>query len=778
MNRHILLILLVISSLQNFKAQTFVYGQLTGSPTMITTGWNLNGNAFVGDTPGDVDAFSNELILTNALGNQSGGIFYNQPLNLSVCSKWSVEFDYRIWGGSAADGLAFCFLAVPPVGFVNGGGVGIPLTANGLKVVLDTWDNGCGNNPEIQIFSGVGYNECIAGIVKVNNIAGSLNFIRSNNYQHVKIQYNNGIVTVTINNTLYLTANFPINFPGYMGFTASTGGATDQHSIKNVIIYTEQAISNAGPDVRTCTQENVSIGTVNNPANIYSWSPATGLNSTTVSAPTVNITNSGSTSITQTYTVTTTLASNPGNCPTTDQVVVTIDPTFQTLITDTLCNGGPYLFNGNSITSSGIYVDTLSTIHGCDSIATLNIVISTTPIVGAVDQEICSGESVVLSPTGAPIYLWNPIGGPVDAQSNMTVTPNITTTYLLTGSNQYGCFSQDQVTVIVNPIPNVQLIANDPDVCPNTTINFNVSGADSYVWTGVDLTGFSGTTQSVTALNSGYYEVTGTTLYGCVASDSLLVTVFPLPVISAVPTLEEVCFGGGVSFQITGAASYSWSNGLTGSSYSYTPLVSEDFTVIGSNTFGCTDTTMVSVIVHPNPVASAIAMPVNLTSDAPFTTFTNNSTGYDLAAWNFGDGTSNTTLDQEIPHTFPYVDGNYQVGLWVGSSFGCFDSTTINISIQGDPIYYVPNTFTPDGDQFNNVFAPIFTTGFDPDDFHMMIFNRWGEVIFETYNVKFGWNGKIADYNVPDGIYSYQIKFLNKKTKENQLLQGHVNLLR
>ena len=50
--------------------------------------------------------------------------------------------------------------------------------------------------------------------------------------------------------------------------------------------------------------------------------------------------------------------------------------------------------------------------------------------------------------------------------------------------------------------------------------------------------------------------------------------------------------------------------------------------------------------------------------------------------------------------------------------------------------------------------------------------------VCETYNVKFGWNGKIADYNAADGIYSYQIKFLNKKTKENQLLQGHVNLLR
>jgi len=119
-------------------AQTFVFGQLSGSPNMVTAGWNLTGNAYVGDTPGDVDNFSNELILTNVAGSQSGAVFFNTPINLTQCQKWTVEFEYRIWGGSAADGLAFCFISVPPAGFVPGGGVGIPGTANGLKVILDT----------------------------------------------------------------------------------------------------------------------------------------------------------------------------------------------------------------------------------------------------------------------------------------------------------------------------------------------------------------------------------------------------------------------------------------------------------------------------------------------------------------------------------------------------------------------------------------------------------------------------------------------------------------
>ncbi|TAF86160.1 MAG: hypothetical protein EAZ48_05600, partial [Flavobacteriia bacterium] len=130
---------------------------------MITTGWSTNGNAMVGDTPGDVDNFPNELILTNSTPSQSGSIFYNTPLNITVCQQWTVEFEYRIWGGNAADGLAFCFIPVPPTGFVMGAGLGIPASANGLKVAIDTYDN-CsqgGTNPEIQIFTGVGYNECL-----------------------------------------------------------------------------------------------------------------------------------------------------------------------------------------------------------------------------------------------------------------------------------------------------------------------------------------------------------------------------------------------------------------------------------------------------------------------------------------------------------------------------------------------------------------------------------------------------------------------------------------
>ena len=759
-------------------AQSFVFAQLTGSPVLNTQGWNLNGNAYVGDTPGDVDNFNDELILTNAIGTQSGGVFFAQPLNLGLCSNWIVDFDYRIWGGNAADGLAFCFLQVPPVGFINGGGIGIPGTANGLKVVLDTWDNGCGANPELQIYNGVGYGECYAGIVKLTNTGGILNFIRGNTYRSVRIIYNNGAISLLINNILYLTANFPINFNGYMGFTAGTGGANDQHSIRNVIIYTAQATSNAGLDVQTCPNDNVSIGVANNPAFSYSWSPTIGLSNANVSNPTVNIPNNTNLPITQTYTVSTTLMTSPGVCSTTDQVVVTVNPSFISNLTDTICDGSTYFFNGTPINSSGNYIDSLTTYSGCDSVVTLDIVFSNNPTVTSPDLQLCLGDSTLLIPSGATTYTWSPTVNFVDNLGQMWVNPTVTSNYVLQGTNLEGCIDLDTVIVVVNPLPNIQLIVSDNSVCFGSPVQFNASGGDSYSWTGQDLNMYIGDNQLINALNSGMYVVIGTSVSGCTSSDSTFILVNPFPSISAIPESSEICFGEFVSFQILGADFYQWSNGQSSTIYTYQPLISESLTIIGTTTFGCTDTTQVAVIVHPNPIADFILDRNLLTSDDPTITISNLSSGNLVNLWDFGDGNQLVNSLNTIEYSYPFSEGDYLIKLTVSSIDGCMDSTEQLIQIKGDVIYYVPNCFTPDGDEFNNSFLPIFTSGFDPMNYELTIYNRWGEIVFVSENHLTAWNGSYNNLICPDGIYSYIIKYKIPDLDLFKYISGQINLIR
>ena len=907
--------------INDLTAQTYVFGQLTGSPNMNTTGWSTNGNATIGDTPGDVDNFLNELVLTNAFGNQSGGIFYNTPINLSVCQKWTVEFEYRIWGGSAADGLAFCFLSVPPTGFVSGGGVGIPAAANGLKVVLDTWNNCGGPNPELQIYSGIGYNECAAGIVKLENTTGNLNFIRSNSYQPAKITYDNGLITLFINNIQYLTANFPVGFTGYMGFTASTGGATDQHSLRNVIIYTDQAQSNAGVDVTTCSNEAVIIGAAAVAGQVYSWTPATGLSSATAANPAVSIPNTTGAPITQTYTVTTSLASAPGLCPTTDQIVVTIQPeytltsnqssctgqyifngqvltqsgiyndtlnsihgcdsvvtlhltlgstppisagqdlivcsgepatigsfqqaglsyswspssglsaatianptaqlsnintgwpivqtytltvtdtsntmactatdqvdvtilpAYQTLIQDTLCNGGPFIYNGNTYTQTGVYIDSSLTTGGCDSITTIQIAISQTPVFAINDTLICFGAQVDILPVSNfsnITYAWLAQNATLPMISpQLVVSPIQTTTYQVTAIDTFLCNYTDTFTITVSPLPVMNLNANSITLCAYDTLLLNATGAPSYAWSGPVALSAGSAQQEVLSPLTGVYQVVGTSVEGCQDSVNLSIIIHPAPQLIITPD-QGICPTFSATLGVSGASTYIWNEPLlSGSNIQVSPTQTTLYSVVGANVFGCIDSASSTVTVYPQPSANFTASPLILTNDDPTVSFTSNALNANSSTWDFGDGTILESSQNQFDYTYPFVeDQTYTVTLNVETVEGCTAESQVQIQIKGGIIYYIPNAFTPDGDALNNVFTPIFTSGFDPQNYHLTILNRWGQVVFESYDPNGGWDGKIDIYDAPEGTYSYRIDFKTLNTDQLINVSGHVTLLR
>ena len=153
--------------------------------------------------------------------------------------------------------------------------------------------------------------------------------------------------------------------------------------------------------------------------------------------------------------------------------------------------------------------------------------------------------------------------------------------------------------------------------------------------------------------------------------------------------------------------------------------------------------------------------PYEISSIDPTVFFSNGSLGADDYHWSFGDGTTSTVTNPN--HTYPADQaGEYEVQLIAYSPAGCTDTARAVITVIEDIIFYVPNTFTPDNDDFNEVFQPIFTSGFDPFDFHLMIFNRWGEVVFESYDASVGWDGTYSvesDRIVRDGTYVWKIEF-------------------
>lgn len=547
------------------KGQTLVFAQLNGSPTMATTGWNLAGAAAVGDTPGDANLDLDELILTQNVGNSSGAIFYNQPIDLSTCYQWNVQFDFRMYDGSAADGIAFCFLDVPPTGYVSGGGVGIPSTANGIKVVLDTYNNCGGANPEIQIYNGPGYYECIAGITTLNNIGGNLSFLRSNNYSTATISYNYGVVTVSINGIQYLTGNYNLNFLGYLGFTASTGGANDRHSIKNVQVYADIATSNAGPDVGICSGQTTQIGSTNNPNYSYSWTAAPGLSSTTSSSPNVTLTNNGTSPITQQYLVTTNLVSNPSSCPSHDSVLVTVYPLYTDTLDVTICPGSTYTFANQNFNTSGIYPVPFQSQNGCDSTIYLHLTVA--PVLGSSQTvHICTGASYlfgsqVLNASGTYTQVVNSSSGCDSTLSLILVVDppivinlqqaicqgasfqfngqSLSSAGMYTANLQAvaGCDSVVQLQLIVNPVL-------------SSSSNMNLCQGQSFDFFG----------QSLTA--SGNYSHTLQTVNGCDSVVSLQLTVYPIPSLPQLQSNSPVsCPNDLLTVYVSNAnpsTSYSW----------------------------------------------------------------------------------------------------------------------------------------------------------------------------------------------------------------------------
>jgi gliding motility-associated-like protein len=189
--------------------------------------------------------------------------------------------------------------------------------------------------------------------------------------------------------------------------------------------------------------------------------------------------------------------------------------------------------------------------------------------------------------------------------------------------------------------------------------------------------------------------------------------------------------------------------------------------------------------IQPTPLANFYADEYDLTSIGSGTNFWNTSVGANNYVWNYGDGTPNETefnAYHEFLSTSTEGITSYLVTLYATSDFGCLDSTSRYIYITPELIVYVPNTFTPDNDAFNPIFQPIFTSGVDTDSYTLLIFNRWGQVVFESHDITVGWDGSYGSNNeidiVQDGTYTWKIDFKISYNDKKITMTGHVNVIR
>ncbi|MDG1915074.1 MAG: gliding motility-associated C-terminal domain-containing protein [Crocinitomix sp.] len=183
--------------------------------------------------------------------------------------------------------------------------------------------------------------------------------------------------------------------------------------------------------------------------------------------------------------------------------------------------------------------------------------------------------------------------------------------------------------------------------------------------------------------------------------------------------------------------------------------------------------------VTPFPEADFTPEPDNLLSYQAVTNMNNHTTGAVSYEWDMGDGTTGVIATNPT-HTYPFeYGGYYEVELLATSAFGCVDTTYGYVLVAGVNIYYIPNTFTPDGDSFNDVFLPVFAANLDIYDYYMVVYNRWGEVMFESFDVATGWDGNYGGRGVVnDGVYGWKIQFGDLSSDKKHTISGHVTVLR
>jgi gliding motility-associated-like protein len=102
------------------------------------------------------------------------------------------------------------------------------------------------------------------------------------------------------------------------------------------------------------------------------------------------------------------------------------------------------------------------------------------------------------------------------------------------------------------------------------------------------------------------------------------------------------------------------------------------------------------------------------------------------------------------------------------------------VSIQFCPqeLIFIPNTFTPDGDEVNQVWQPIFTQGYDPYDFKMTVLNRWGEIVWVSNDVSIGWDGSYNGKMCQEGVYTWIVEFGVLENDKRVVKHGHLTLIR
>jgi gliding motility-associated-like protein len=560
---------------------------------------------------------------------------------------------------------------------------------------------------------------------------------------------------------------------------------------QNITVYSTSTISVTSPSI--CGLGSTATLTANG-ATTYTWSSTTsgGHTNTTTSIPTVNP---------QTYTVIGTDGNGCLSSVATSTVVINALPVISITSSPanaTTCAGSTITLSGNGANTyawtGGVidgtaftpaaspqiqtYTVTGTDLNGCKGTKTQTITINALPTVTVTSANICLGFSTSLNAGGALTYTWSTLA----TGATINVSPTTNQSYTVAGTDANGCINAAVSTVTVNPLP-VITIASNPNgaaICSGASATLTASSTSTlsvtFDWNN------TGTNTNPIVVNPNVqtaYTVVGTDINGCEsATKTITININQAPTSQTITGNTFVCVGalGGVTVLSAPNNGY-WTgpapSTATVSANSTTANITHGgiYTLNTINNCGNAQTTY--TVTADSVKASFTASPV--TGQTPLSvTFTNTSVGNSLTyGWSFGDVSSSTNPNPTHIYTGA---GIYQAVLLAIDNLGCKGLDSLTITVNDVPsIIVIPNIFSPNGDNINDVFV-VNATGIS--NFDCKVYDRWGLLLHEWDGIDGGWDGKAKNgVNCTDGTYFYLITYLDSQNK-SYIKNGFFQLIR
>lgn len=444
--------------------------------------------------------------------------------------------------------------------------------------------------------------------------------------------------------------------------------------------------------------------------------------------------------------------------------------------------------------SGGTYLVSATLTGNCYATASVNVAVSITTVAANNNGPVCSGNSVQLHAFGNGSFVWH---GPNGYTSNLqnpvinNTTANASGIYTVTITSAQGCTATATTNVAVSSQKVLHPSVSPAELCEGGVIHFEAldGSGKSYLWVGPN--GFTSNKANMgildaTPLNSGTYTLTMTDPAGCTAVGNVNVLVNAKPVIDidmskAISACAPVCNIEFKALSNSNSISFNWKLGNGETNQSNNPKnicynSANIYTVVlnGVDVKGCQAEVEKTFEVFPVPVADFDIGKNGSTWVNGTTHFTDLSSKAKILSWEWTFGNPDVTSTLQHP-SFTYQDsGRYDVTLVVTSDKGCKSSISKKVIVGDEMGLFLPNAFTPNGDGSNDIFLAIAN---NITKFEMLIFNRGGSLVFQSSDIRKGWDGMYKGQLAENNVYVYKVSYIGKDNKSHTLT-GSVTLIR